>query len=247
MIENIIEVKNVSMKFNLSKEKIDSLKEYFIKFMKNELHYTEFQALKNISFTVKKGESLAILGANGSGKSTLLKIISGVYKPSSGESKVNGTIAPLLELGTGFDSDLTARENIFLNGVLLGHTRKFMESKMDEIIEFSELSAFIDVPIKNFSSGMIARLGFSIATLIKPELLIVDEILSVGDMAFKQKCEKKMSELLEGETTLVLVSHNIGDIKKICSRAIWIKDGMIEASGDVEDVCSKYTEFMSKK
>ncbi|MGZ7445308.1 ABC transporter ATP-binding protein [Paenibacillus sp. TH7-28] len=242
MSEFAVEVNDVSMKFNLEREKINSFKEYTIKLLKKSIEYDEFYALTNVSFQVEKGDSFAIIGGNGSGKSTMLKIISGIYKPTSGNVRVSGSIAPLIELGTGFDVELTARENIFLNGAVLGYSKKFMKEKFDEIIDFSELYDFIDVPLKNFSSGMVARLGFSIATLVKPDLLIVDEILSVGDQSFQEKCEKRMSELTSGGTTLLLVSHSIDQVRNVCNNAIWLNKGQVMASGLVEDVCDAYLQ-----
>ncbi|MFS0872128.1 ABC transporter ATP-binding protein [Paenibacillus xylanilyticus] len=237
-----IEVNNVSMKFNLEREKINSLKEYTIRLLKKNIEYDEFHALKDVSFKVEKGDSFAIIGGNGSGKSTMLKIISGIYRPTLGSVQVSGSIAPLIELGAGFDMELTARENIFLNGAVLGYSKKFMQEKYDEIIDFSELYDFVDVPLKNFSSGMVARLGFSIATLVKPDLLIVDEILSVGDQAFQEKCEKRMNELTAGGTTLLLVSHSIEQVKNVCKNAIWLKKGQVMASGFVGEVCAAYLQ-----
>lgn len=240
MSEIAVEVNDVSMRFNLEREKINSFKEYMIKLLKKSVHYDEFYALKNVSFSVEKGDSFAIIGGNGSGKSTMLKIISGIYKPTIGNVRVHGSIAPLIELGTGFDIELTARENIFLNGAVLGYSKKFMQEKFEEIIDFSELHDFVDVPLKNFSSGMVARLGFSIATLVKPDLLIVDEILSVGDQVFQEKCEKRMSELTSGGTTLLLVSHSIEQVKNVCNNAIWLNKGEVMAAGEVKKVCEAY-------
>ncbi|URN95428.1 MAG: ABC transporter ATP-binding protein [Candidatus Pristimantibacillus lignocellulolyticus] len=242
-----VEVNEVSMKFNLGREKIDSFKEYLIRMLKKDISYDEFYALRNVSFKVEQGDSFAILGGNGSGKSTALKIISGIYKPTTGSVKVNGTIAPLIELGAGFDMDLTARENIFLNAAVLGYSKKFITEQYDRIIEFSELSEFEDVPLKNFSSGMTARLGFSIATLVKPDILIVDEILSVGDHAFQEKCEKKMDEMTSGGTTLILVSHSIEQVKKICKNAVWINKGEVMISGSVEEVSNAYLNVSYSK
>lgn len=235
-----IEVKDVSMCFNMSKEKVDSLKEYFIKLATRKLFYEEFWALKNISFEVKKGEVLGIVGLNGAGKSTLLKVIAGVLKPTKGEVKVHGTIAPLIELGAGFDFDLTARENIFLNGAILGYSRKFIEEKFDEIVEFSELKDFLDVPIKNFSSGMIARLGFSIATVVEPDILIVDEILSVGDYKFQEKCEKKINYIINSGTTIIIVSHSINQIKNVCQNVLWLENGYSKMFGDCSTICKQF-------
>jgi ABC-2 type transport system ATP-binding protein len=240
MENNIIQVKNVSMRFNLSKEKVDSLKEYVVKLIKHELMFEEFWALKNVSFDIKKGESVGIVGLNGSGKSTLLKIIAGVLKPTKGTVNVFGTIAPLIELGAGFDMDLTARENVILNGAILGYPKKLMREKYDEIIDFSELHEFVDVPVKNFSSGMVARLGFSIATVVRPEILIVDEILSVGDFLFQEKCEQRMKEMMSGGTTVIFVSHSLSQVKKICDKAIWVKKGEIVGIGEAEKICEQY-------
>ena len=241
MDENIaIQVKNVTVRFNMASERIDNLKEYFVKLMKRELMFQEFLALKDVSFTVKKGEAWGIVGTNGSGKSTLLKLICGILKPYKGEVYINGNIAPLIELGAGFDGDLTARENIFLNGAVLGFSTKYMQEHCDEIVEFAELQDFLDMPIKNYSSGMAARLGFSIATVVKPEILIVDEVLSVGDYAFQQKCEKRMHELLGNGTTLLYVSHSIDSVKDICDHALWLDKGVVRMAGDVESVANAY-------
>lgn len=243
--ENLIELKNVGMCFNLSKEKVDSLKEYFIKFMRHELHYNEFWALKDISFSVKKGQRLGILGLNGAGKSTLLKVISGVFKPTEGSLSVKGVIAPMIELGAGFDMQYTGAENIFLYGAVLGYPRKLMEEKFDEIVKFSELKDFIDVPLKNYSSGMKVRLGFAIATIVSPDVLILDEVLSVGDAKFKKKSEKKILSMIEGGTTVLFVSHNADQIRRICDTAIILEHGKLIADGPVDEVLKKYEE-MSK-
>ncbi len=244
-LENtVIKVENVKMKFNLSKEKTDNLKEYFIKFIKRELHSYPFWALKGVSFEVKKGDKLGIIGLNGAGKSTLLKLISGVMKPTEGEIWVKGSMVPLLEMGAGFDPDYTGRENIFLKGALLGYTRRFLEEKFDEIVEFSELEEFIDVPLKNYSSGMKARLAFSIATMVEPEILIVDEVLSVGDAKFKQKSREKMNSLLNEDATVLFVSHSTGQVRDICNRAIWLHKGKLITEGPVDEVCDAYEEFI---
>lgn len=235
-----VEVANISMKFNLAQERVDSLKEYFVKRIKGQIKYDEFYALKNISFNIEKGDSFALVGSNGSGKSTMLKIIAGVLKPTCGTIKVNGSVAPLIELGAGFDFDLTARENIFLNGAILGYSRKIMLENYDEIIDFAELKEFEDVPVKNYSSGMVARLGFSIATIVKTEILIVDEILSVGDYAFQEKCRKRMEEMMSGGTTVILVSHSSDDVKRICKNGIWINKGKLMYAGMVDEVCARY-------
>lgn len=239
----IVQAENISMKFNLASSKTDNFKEYIIKKIKGKLDYTEFYALKNVSFSINKGEALGILGANGSGKSTLLKCISGIYQPTQGKITLGGTIAPLIELGAGFDPDLSAKENVFLNGAVMGYTKNFMNEKYNEIVEFSELQQFMDVPIKNFSSGMGARLGFSVATLVKPDILIVDEILGVGDAAFQEKCEKKMDELKNNGTTMLFVSHSIGQVKDLCTKAIWLKKGEKIADGDAKNVCDEYEEW----
>lgn len=237
---DIIQVKNVTMRFNLAEEKTDTIKEYILKFLKGKLHFNEFFALKNVSFSVKRGESVALIGINGSGKSTMLKIIAGVMYPTKGSVTVNGSIAPLIELGAGFDMDLTARENIYLNGAVLGYDREFMDQHFDEIMEFSELWDFVDVPVKNFSSGMIARLGFAIATIVKADILVVDEILAVGDFKFQQKCKERMAELMAGGTTLLFVSHSIDQVKELCKKALWIDHGELKAYGKCEEVCSLY-------
>ncbi len=240
MDEKIIEVNNVSMMFNKSKERIDNVKEYFIRFIKRQIMIEEFWALKNVSFDVKKGEFLGIIGLNGSGKSTLLKLISGVMKPTNGNINVKGTIAPLIELGAGFDMNLSARENVFLNGAVLGFSRKEMQKKFEWIIDFAELWDFVDSPIKNYSSGMIARLGFSIATASNPDILIVDEILGVGDFKFQQKCHRRMNEIIESGTTVLFVSHSINQIKELCSRVVWLNNGELVDIGDTQRICEKY-------
>lgn len=236
----IIELKNVTMKYNLAQEKVDSVKEYFIKLIKKQLLFQEFIALDNIDLEITKGDIFGVVGLNGSGKSTMLKIISGILQPTKGTVKVHGSISPLIELGAGFDPDLTARENIFLNGLILGYSKSFMRKKFDEIVEFAELRQFIDVPVKNFSSGMYARLGFSIATVVKPDILIVDEILSVGDFLFQAKCEKRIEELLSGGTTVIIVSHSLDQIKDMCKNAIWLEKGKIRMTGKALDVCQHY-------
>ena len=239
-MENAVEVRNVTMRFNMSKDKVDSLKEYFIKLMKRQLRFQEFFALNDVSFDIEKGDVFGIVGLNGSGKSTMLKIISGILKPSSGTARTEGTISPMIELGAGFDMELTARENIFLNGSVLGFSKEMMEEKFDEIIEFSELQPFVDVAVKNFSSGMVARLGFAIATITHPDILIVDEILAVGDFLFQQKCEKRIQELMSGGTTVIIVSHSIEQIERLCKHVAWLDHGNLKMLGDTETVCSAY-------
>ena len=239
-MEPIIKVDNVSMCFNLSTEKHESLKEYLLAMVQGRLQYDEFYALKDVSLDIMPGDFYGLVGLNGSGKSTLLKTIAGVYKPSKGKVTVNGTIAPLIELGAGFDMDLTARENIYLNGTVLGFSPKYLDEKFDEIVEFSELQNFLDVPLKNYSSGMVARIGFAIATITKPDILIADEVLSVGDFLFQQKCEKRMKELMAGGTTVILVSHSIEQIERMCSKVAWLSYGHLKLNGDTETVCNAY-------
>ena len=242
-MKKTIVVDNVSMRFNLASERVDSLKDLLIKKIKfQSVSFDEFWALRNISFSVDKGESCALIGANGSGKSTMLKIISGILTPTKGSVEVNGSIAPLIELGAGFDYELTGRENIFLNGAILGYNKKLMLEKYDEIIDFSELRNFIDVPVKNYSSGMIARLGFSIATIVKPEILVVDEILAVGDQAFQDKCHKRLEDMMNSGTTVLLVSHSAADIKRICQKAVWIDKSNLRFVGNVDEALQLYNK-----
>jgi len=236
----VITVDHVSMRFNMPKERLDSVKEFFIKLLKKQLHFEEFMALSDVSVTINRGEVVGIIGLNGSGKSTLLKIISGILKPSEGNVSVKGTISPLIELGAGFDFDLTTRENIFLNGSVLGFDRAFMKEKYDEILDFAELRAFEHVAIKNFSSGMVARLGFAIATLVRPDILIVDEILAVGDAPFQKKCEKRIADMMAGGTTVLIVSHSIDQIERLCSRVIWLDHGNVRKVGNAKELCEEY-------
>jgi len=238
-----VRVSNVTMNFNLPSEKVDSIKEYFIKFLKGKLHFNSFTALNDISFDVKRGEVFGIIGLNGSGKSTMLKVISGIMKPAKGFAETYGSISPLIELGAGFDPDLTGRENIFLNGSLLGYSEKFMKSVYDEIVEFSELNDFIDMQIKNYSSGMQARLGFAIATIVKPQILICDEVLAVGDFRFQEKCETRIQELMSGDTTVILVSHSLEQIRRLCDRVIWLDHGNMVMIGDCQQVCDAYEKI----
>lgn len=242
-----VEVKDVSILFNLNKEKVDNIKEYFVKLVTKKLMFTEFWALKDISFTVEKGERLGILGFNGAGKSTLLKTVAGVLKPTKGTVRVQGVIAPLLELGAGFDSNYSGKENIFLYGATMGYSRKYIESKYDEIVEFSELKDFIDVPIKNYSSGMRARLGFAIATAVEPEVLILDEVLSVGDAKFRNKSEKKVQSMIDKGVTVLFVSHNTDQVRRLCDKAIILEKGTMIASGEVNEVCDIYDRLVGKK
>lgn len=246
----MIKIENVSMRFNLGIEKNFSLKEAFIRFLqfKKKKKKQEFWALKNIDFEVIKGEVVGIIGSNGAGKSTLLKIVSGVMKPTTGKVTANGIISPMIELGAGFDQELTARENVYLNGAVLGYSKKFLEEKFEEIVEFSELKDFLDVPIKNFSSGMTAKLAFSISTIVDPEILIVDEILAVGDIKFQEKSKNKMMEMIKGGTTVLYVSHSLQAIRELCTKVIWLEHGEIVMMGDTNDVCDEYyKKQMGKK
>ena len=243
MEETMVEIKNVSMRFRLEQSKDKTLKGFVVNMLRRKLKYEEFSALEDVSFTVKKGEVIGIIGKNGAGKSTLLKIISGIMQPSSGDVIVHRNIVPMLELGSGFDYELTGRENIFLNGAILGYSKEFLKEKFDEIVAFSELERFIDTPIRNYSSGMMMRLAFSIATVVNPEILIVDEILSVGDAQFQEKSRARMMELMSGGTTVFFVSHSLPQIREMCNRVVWLKDGKVEKIGATDEVCDAYTNF----
>ena len=245
--ETVIKVEHVTMRFNLNKEKVDNLKEYIIRMLKRKIEYKKFVALNDICFELKKGDRLAILGLNGAGKSTLLKTIVGVYKPTEGTVYKKGVIAPLLELGAGFDADYTGRENIYLYGAILGYSRDYIESKIQEIIDFSELGNFIEVPLKNYSSGMKTRLGFSIATAVDPDVLILDEVLSVGDAKFRKKSLAKVQSMFDKGVTVLFVSHNIDQVKAICNKAILLEKGNIIAQGNVDEVAEIYEEKTKKK
>ena len=240
----VIKVTDATVRFNMASEKIDNLKEYFVKLVKKELLFQEFFALKDVSFKVKRGEAWGLVGTNGSGKSTLLKLICGILKPYQGNVEINGSIAPLTELGAGSDGELTATENIYLNGAVLGYSKEFMDQHYDEIVEFAELHDFMNMPIKNYSSGMAARLGFAIATIVRPEILIVDEVLAVGDAAFQDKCQKRMQEMLAGGTTLLFVSHSIKDVKILCDHAIWLNKGHVMMKGNASEVCGEYMKSL---
>ena len=240
---NIIEIENLSLRYNKPSEKIGTLKEFFIRLIKGRLKYNEFWVLNDINLKVKKNESLALIGSNGSGKTTLLKIIAGILEPTKGKIKISGSIAPLINLGAGFDMEATAKENVFLNGAILGFSKKQMKEKYDGIVKFAELEGFMNTPLKNFSSGMLSRLGFAIAVDVKPDILLVDEVLSVGDENFRQKCQAKIEELLNSGTTLIYVSHNMGEVKRLCKKALWIKDHKAFMYGDSSDVVDKYMEF----
>ncbi len=236
----MIKAENVSVKYLMTYDRIQSMKEYLVQMVKGKIKYEEFWALKDVSFEVKKGEVLGIIGHNGAGKSTLLKVISGILKPTTGSVQVNGTIVPMLELGSGFDFDLTGRENVFLNGAILGNSEQFLKEKYEEIVAFSELGQFIDVPLRNYSSGMVMRLAFSIATVVRPDILIVDEILAVGDAEFQEKSKKRMLELMGGGTTVLFVSHSLLQIREMCNKAIWLEHGKIIMAGDTASVCDAY-------
>ncbi|TGY95794.1 ABC transporter ATP-binding protein [Petralouisia muris] len=244
MAKEIIRVEHVGMKFNLSKEKVDSLKEYVIKSLKRQLEYNEFWALKDINFTLEKGDRLGILGLNGAGKSTLLKVIAGVFKPTEGKVYKKGKIAPLLELGAGFDMQYTGAENIYLYGAVLGYSKKFIEEKFDDIVAFSELDKFIDVPLKNYSSGMKSRLGFSIATVVAPEILILDEVLSVGDAKFRKKSEGKIMSMFDKGVTVLFVSHSLEQVCRLCNKAVILDHGTIKAFGGIEEVAEVYRKML---
>ncbi|MCI8479258.1 MAG: ABC transporter ATP-binding protein [Oscillospiraceae bacterium] len=240
MSKTMIEVSDVSMQFQMNSDRIMSLKEFVTTALRGKLNYERFTALDHVSFTVKKGETLGLIGRNGAGKSTMLKVISGILKPTQGSVICRGNVVPMLELGSGFDMDLTGRENIFLNGAILGYSEEFLDTKYDEIVEFSELGAFIETPIRNYSSGMLARLAFSIATVVKPEILIVDEILSVGDAQFQEKSKKRMLELMGGGTTVLFVSHSIKQVQEMCSHVIWLENGGVKMQGNACEVCAAY-------
>ena len=236
----IIQAKNISMRYLMTYDRIKSIKEYLVQLVKGKIKYEEFWALRNVSFEIKKGEVVGIIGHNGAGKSTLLKVISGILKPTDGEFEVHGNIVPMLELGSGFDHDLTGRENVFLNGAILGYTEEYLKAKYDEIVAFSELGKFIDVPIRNYSSGMLMRLVISIATVVQPEILIVDEILAVGDAAFQEKSKARMLELMSGGTTVLFVSHSLEQIREMCDRVIWLEHGNVKMIGPTKEICDAY-------
>ena len=244
MSKTAIEVDNVSMKFNLSREKVDSLKDYIFKTIKREIQYNEFWALKNVSFSVEKGDRVGILGLNGAGNSTLLKVISGVFKPTEGHVDKHGKMVPLLELGAGFDPQYTGKENIYLYGAMLGYTKKFIDSKYDEIVEFSELQKFMDVPVKNYSSGMKSRLGFSIATVVEPKILILDEVLSVGDAKFRKKSEKKIMSMFDSGVTVLFVSHSLEQVQRLCNKAMILEKGKLIAYGDIDPISEQYSKMI---
>lgn len=239
-METMIEVRDVSMRFRMANDRISSIKEYTIARLRGKLKYNEFEALKHVSFDVKRGEVMGLIGHNGAGKSTLLKVISGILKPTEGSVIVRGNVAPMLELGSGFDFDMTGRENIFLNGAILGYSEEFLKSKYEEIVAFSEIGPFIDMPLRNYSSGMVARLAFSVATVVVPEVLIVDEVLAVGDADFQEKSRKRMMELMSGGTTVLFVSHSMEQIRQMCNRVVWLEKGHIRMIGGLQETCDAY-------
>ena len=242
-MDQMIDVENVSMRFRMTNDRINSLKEFFVSTLEHRLKYEEFVVLDHVTFDVKKGEVVGIVGKNGAGKSTLLKIISGVLKPTEGSVTVKGNIVPMLELGAGFDMELSGRENIFLNGAILGYSKEFLESKYEEILWFSELENFIDMPIRNYSSGMLMRLAFSVAAVVEPEVLIADEILSVGDEGLQNKSKERMLELMSGGTTVLFVSHSIKQIEEMCDRVIWLENHRIKMDDKAEIVCKEYKKY----
>ncbi len=241
MSRTMIEVNDVTMRFHMNNDKIMSLKEFVTTALRGKLHYDEFTALDHVSFSVQQGETLGLIGRNGAGKSTMLKVISGILKPTGGNVAVHGNVVPMLELGCGFDFDLTGRENIFLNGAILGYTEEYLKEKYGEIVEFSELGAFIESPLRNYSSGMLARLAFSVAAMVQPEVLIVDEILAVGDAEFQEKSRARMMELMGGGTTVLFVSHSLDQIREMCRRVIWLEQGHVKMMGPADEICEAYT------
>lgn len=238
--EKIIEVNDVSMRFRMVNDRVSGLKEYVVQMLKGKIQYNEFEALKHVSFHVNRGEVVGLVGHNGAGKSTMLKVLSGIFKPTEGSITVRGNIAPMLELGSGFDWELTGRENVFLNGSILGYSKEFLNSKYDEIVAFSEIGQFIDIPMRNYSSGMIARLAFAVASVVVPEVLIVDEVLSVGDANFQAKSYARMMELMHGGTTVLFVSHNLDQIRQMCQHVVWLDHGQVKMFGETKEVCDAY-------
>lgn len=246
MAQTMVEVNNVTVKYKMANDRVSSLKEFIIKKAKKQITEKEFLALNDVSFTVDKGDVVGIVGRNGAGKSTLLKVVSGIQKPASGNVVLGGKVVPMLELGAGFDIELSGKENVYLNGAVLGYTKEFLDEKYDDILAFSELGDFINMPVRNYSSGMVARLAFSIASMINPEILIVDEVLSVGDENFQKKSRDRMVELMSGGSTVLFVSHNVQQIKDICNKAVWLKKGRVVMTGDSETVCNLYQESLMR-
>ena len=247
MNNTMVDVSDVTMRFIMNTDRIVSLKEFVITSLRKGIQRQEFTALQHVSFSVGRGETLGVIGNNGAGKSTLLKVISGILKPTEGNVKCYGNVVPMLELGSGFDFDLTGRENIFLNGAILGYSKKYLTEKYDEIVDFSELGQFLETPIRNYSSGMLARLAFSIASVVVPEILIVDEILSVGDASFREKSYHRMMELMSGGTTVLFVSHDIGQIRNMCKNCVWLENGMVRMFGPTEEICNAYSGSISTR
>ena len=246
MAQTMVKVNNVTVRYKIASDRVTSLKEFMIKKFKKQITEKEFLALDDVSFSVEKGDVIGIVGRNGAGKSTLLKVVSGIQKPASGNVELGGRVVPMLELGAGFDFELSGRENIYLNGAVLGYTKEFLDEKYDDILAFSELGDFIEMPVRNYSSGMIARLAFSIASMINPEILIVDEVLSVGDENFQKKSRDRMVELMTGGSTVLFVSHNIQQVKDICNKAVWLRHGKVVMTGEAETVCDQYEESLMK-
>ena len=238
----MIKAENITLCYRMSNDRIKSIKEYLVAFLKKKVKHTNFYALNDVSFEIQKGEVVGIVGNNGAGKSTLLKVIAGILKPTTGKVTLGGNVAPMLELGSGFDPDLTGRENIFLNGAILGYSEEFLKSKFDEIVEFSELGEFINIPVRNYSSGMMMRLAFSIASMVSPDILILDEILAVGDANFQEKSRARMIEMMGHGTTVLLVSHSIDQIRRLCDRVIWLDHGRIVAEGNTAEICDRYIQ-----
>lgn len=241
----LLDVCHVGMKFKLPTERIDNLKEFCIKLVKGQLHYQNFVALKDITFQVRRGQSIGLIGRNGAGKSTLLKIISGIIEPTAGYVQTRGNIVPLLKLGAGFDFNATGRENVYLNGAMLGFSRREMKKKYDSIVAFAELEKFMNVPLKNYSQGMISRLGFAIAVDVNPDILLIDEILAVGDAVFQKKCADKIDELRKNGTTFIVVSHSTSQILRLCQNAIYLKDGNVVKYGTAQEVVAEYQKDCS--
>lgn len=244
-MEKMIEVQDVTMRFRMANDRVNSLKEFLVQRLRGKLQFREFTALNHVSFDVNRGEVVGLIGHNGAGKSTILKIISGILKPTEGHVTVRGGVVPMLELGSGFDFDMTGRENVFLNGAIMGYSESFLEERFNEIVEFSELKQFIDVPLRNYSSGMVARLAFAVAVLVEPEILIVDEVLAVGDAEFQEKSKRRMMELMGGGTTVLFVSHSLGQIRELCDRVVWIEQGNLIAFGETEEICNRYESSLN--
>lgn len=244
MAQDIIQVNNITVRYKIANDRVSSLKEFVIKKIKKSITEKDFLALDNVSFTVEKGDVVGVVGRNGAGKSTLLKVVSGIQKPASGNIVLNGRVVPMLELGAGFDMELSGKENVYLNGAVLGYSKEFLDEKYNDILEFSELGDFINMPVRNYSSGMVARLAFSIASMVNPEILIVDEVLSVGDENFQRKSKNRMIELMSGGSTVLFVSHNVKQIEEICNKAVWLEHGKVVMTGPADKVCAEYQKSL---